>query len=293
VRPARISLALFALLAVVLAGCAASGGTALDARTPADAAAGPGAGGDPLFARAVAQTREAGSFRFEVSGRAGVGDRQVETTMRGAIDPAAGRASISTGTGERVGLGAMETIVDGGDVYLRLGPLVDALDVPTPWARVELGGLGAGTAELPGLVPGRPDAMLDLLDLLAELGAPPTEVERVELGGVSVRHLRAEVSIGQLLDQLPADDRDQLRDRLDEQGFDPSGLGGPLRVDLWSDDDDLLHRIRLSSEGPDVEGAPTSVEVQLDILDHGEPVDIALPPADEVTDLDLADLFHR
>ena len=95
------------------------------------------------------------------------------------------------------------------------------------------------------------------------------------------------------LDQLPEGDRAPLRDRLGEQGLDPSGLGGPLQVDVWLDDDDLVHQVRLRSTGPEVDGEASAVEVQLEILDQGQPVDIALPPADEVTDLDLADLFHR
>ncbi|MEZ5183292.1 MAG: hypothetical protein R2702_15690 [Acidimicrobiales bacterium] len=289
-RPARTSIALLALLALVLAGCAARGGTALDARNPAGTAPAPGAGGDPLFARAVAQTRDAGAFRFEVTGRAGIGDRQAATSMRGAIDPASGRASISGGI-DGMGDGAqIEMVADGSGVYVRLGPLGRVLGVDTPWAHLVVDGIEAPVTELPDVLPARPDGLLDVLE---SIGAPAVEVERTELHGVAVRHLHAEVRVDELLDQLPEGDRAPLRDRLGEQGLDPSGLGGPLQVDVWLDDDDLVHQVRLRSTGPEVDGEASAVEVQLEILDQGQPVDIALPPADEVTDLDLADLLHR
>jgi hypothetical protein len=100
-----------------------------------------------------------------------------------------------------------------------------------------------------------------------------------EVRGVPTTHYRATVRLSDALAEVPAAHRRQV-----EAAFEQLG-DAEVPVDVWVDGDGLPRRIRMdmgAELGPMV-GGKGPATMTLDLFGYGEPVEIHVPPADQVT----------
>lgn len=238
---------------------------------------------------AAATTQEAGTarIRFESAVTGGPGGG-FTMTGEGAVDFAAQRGSMTFDLGEaaaQTGLaGKIETLFEGTVLYVRI-PNAQQLGLPTPWLKVDLEkteGL-EGIAQLEQFRSDPSDTLAYLEGVTDEI----TEVGPEDVRGEPTTHYTAVVDLERAIEQAPQKARATIRQQLEL-------LGSPtLPVDVWIDDDGLLRRqsftidltkAAASAEGP-LEGADgASVKTTMELYDFGAPVEVAPPPAGEVTD---------
>lgn len=300
----KLALALIAPL--LLVACATEAGDiALDTDVPGEGAA------LATLRAAPALAEEAGSARFEMvmAFEAPEGTAELVSTggydgdrMSMVIDLGAMFTDLAESTGDTVpaGLGgAMEMVVDGDVVYLRM-PMLDLLTGTSGWLSAspdDLGQLGGGFGgdlggELGlGGTTGSPSQMLDMLEGVAD---DVEEVGADDVRGVPTTRYAATVDLAKVLDALPEAQRDEAQAQLDELEALNDGDGG-LPVDVWIDGDGLLRRMRMTmgdlgvlggpdgSAGDTGSGAPASATMTLEVFDYGEPVPVEVPDPAEVT----------
>jgi hypothetical protein len=265
---------LAALSVLLLAACGGGGGT------------GPGL---TDVAAAADQTAEAGTARVALTQTIGglpSGDITVEG--EGAIDFDAQRGRLTVDLAALTeqapagafGGGSLETIFDGTTIYLML-PLPQ---MPTPWVKIDL-------TELEGLegLANVNQFSNDPSDTLQLLRGASDDVEVVgedEVRGASTTHYRATVSLDRAIEQAPEDAEAFLRQQRELLGVEQ------FPVDAWVDDEGRLRRLSYAidlSQAQLPTGATAagdgSVAITLEYYDFGEPVDVKVPPADQVTDL--------
>jgi hypothetical protein len=171
-----------------------------------------------------------------------------------------------------------ELILDGADAYRRSVVFEQLGAGDGPWFRLPVEGIA--DAEMGSA---RPDASFGILE---ELGGEVDEIGREEVRGVDTRHLRTEVRLGDLLERADPDRRAQLEQQFEGQGVDLGSLGGPTQIDVWIDDDGLLRRMEMAF-AITTDGSEATMRQTIEIFGYGEPVEIEVPPADQVSDLDL------
>jgi len=241
-----------------------------------------GAPPDPLTAvrAAVAQTYGEGTARLAFTSSTGPpGTPGTPVTGAGVVDLVAGNADTTVevpllGGGTRVLLAA-------GTLYAQVPPTLTAL-VPggRPWVSVALDRLTARTlggslAQLGG-TPTDPLAQVDALRGVVEARAVGSE----PVDGTPTTHYATVVD----LLATPAAADPARRPAVDRS---VAEIGSNrLPVDVWVDDQGLLRRTAQTVTAPDRPGRPaTSTTVTLTLTEHGLPVTVTPPPADQVTDL--------
>ena len=249
---------LVAAAVLALAGCS-SGGTVLETSAPEASAT-------PAFLASAAERTasvETGSIELHITAP----DGTVAITGQFDTTRPAGTATI-TGTGfegadDVFGLTGdlnFEVVFDDSTVYMKLGALAELFGATgdAPWIKFDadqagfgsLGDIGAGEFGVTGV---NPDELL--AELRAE-GIEVTEVGAEDVRGVATTHYAATV---------PAD---------------ANAVGGESAdVDVWIDADGLVRRVKVAASGDE----PFTLDAEL--FDLGEPIDITVPPADQVMDL--------
>lgn len=180
--------------------------------------------------------------------------------------------------------GDLEVITIGERSWLRAGFLAIFTGSGDKWLEGDpadsasmTGDLGAAGSVLPA-------------DVLDSLGDAPVDIEVVgqeQIRGVNTTHHRVEVDLAALV-AAGAEAETALADEL---GIAAEGLAV---IEVWLDDDGLLHRYVLDLSGTISSGgdeALAGATVVFDMWDHGQDVGIQPPPADEVIDADELDLF--
>ena len=177
-------------------------------------------------------------------------------------------------------------------MYLKADRLADVLALKTPWVRVAdaSGDLASGMGEGADRLPGRPEALLDVLE---HAGGQVTQLEQTTLDGAPVRHLRGTIDLADAIASAPGRTGDRLGSGLRSEGIDPSAIHGPVVVELWIDRQDRIRQLHLTATPSAGSDGGATVDATLHVLDPGAPVSIDVPPASQVTDLKLRDLFHR
>jgi hypothetical protein len=171
-----------------------------------------------------------------------------------------------------------EIITIGETSWMRFPLLAMMTGVTTEWLEVPPDEAGDLTSGL-----GLGSSVTSPLDLLEHLRTTDAEVEEVgteTVRGQQTTRYRMLVDVGDLGQDLSADDRDQLADEL-------GGLDEPLPVEVWVGDDGRLHRYTVElvgAAGADPELESTTIEFEF--FDHGTDVSIDAPPADQVTPMD-------
>ncbi len=313
----RTPIILLAVIGLLLAGCGdpdtvetAADRLASGAGTPAsdgdDTVEGGAASGtlrSAVLGRALDRAEAMSSARFEatitVGGQAG-GDLPGAFTMTlaGAFDREADASEITMDVGDLLSA-ATAGEADGAEAMAEL--FAGLLDEPlrmitigdTSWVKwgllamfgvddawLESDAAGSSMAADFG-VGGGTDSPISLLEGLAEAEADVEIVGREDVRGVTTTHHRASLDVAALAERMSDEQRAAFEVEL--------GASTEARylLDLWIDDDDLLHRFELAvdergaADGAQV-GEVGGLAVVYDLWDHGVDQGIAPPPADEV-----------
>jgi hypothetical protein len=211
-----------------------------------------------------------------VAGRSRFALSYGDLVQRGLGD--AGETELFEGFAEALGDG-LEVVTDGDAVYVRAGLLGSLLGVDTPWAALR--GPDAA-AQRRSLAPFGSSDPCDLLEVLRGVGEV-TEVGREPLDGVTTTHYRVVVDPARAVERAPAEARDDLEAAVMAlEGFEPE-------VDVWIGEDGVVRRV-VYSFGEESGSPMGPATLTFDLFGVGAPVEITVPPADQVTELDGADL---
>lgn len=275
----KLALASLALALVAAGACAKraddvtvlTGGAAVAAlRAAPDAAVAAGSG---RFEMTVSMDTPDGAF--EMVGTGGfTGDQ-----MRMEVDLGSMLADAAQASGETVPDGfdqPMVIVVDGTTIYMRL-PMLAGVTGNTGWISMTPDDLGLSGSF--GLGGGTNDPS-QLLETLRGVTDDVEEVGTDDVRGVATTHFRATIDMARALDGVAPDQRALLESQLE-------GLGGALSavpVDVWVDRDGLARRMTLDMGNMfGAGGGGGTASVTVDFFDYGEPVEVVVPDASEVT----------
>ncbi len=287
-----------AALVLALGGLAACASNQ-DVSVSAGAAA--GAGGATAIERASVKTVaiDTAKVSLTVSATGLPGSSgPAAVTAEGAIDTVNGRAQLSVDLSQAaaglpeiaggvlgsLGDGRLEVVADGSDAYLKIGTLASLFGATSDQAWVKLTGDGtADTAK--GSIVADGTEILNLLGRAGDVTTVGTETVR----GVATTHYRGTLDVAAALDQVGADEQAQAKDQLAQLGIDPKDVNIP--VDVWIGEDDLVRRVQVGVDGSQFAGTevPTggvNATITVELYDFGAPVDITIPPADQVFTVD-------
>ena len=295
-RPHVLVAALVAALAVVAAGCGTS------------AVAVP----ELASFRTVAQKSSAAdSARFSLQLELtipGVG-KPLAVDAQGGFDTAAKRAQVSfdlsslagllesfgsafggaTGGGLGSGDWKLEAIRDGDTAYVKFPPMADQLPAGKTWIKGDAKTLSSAQAgqlkQLGSLVGTDPR---DVFGLLKAVSGSITAVGSDEIRGVETSHYHATIDTAKLTQLVPAAQRQSLGGL--DQAAGQAGLT-EIPVDVWVDSDQQVRKISIDVDAKQP-GTDVAVKASLvvELYDYGTPLELTLPPADEV--VDAATLKH-
>jgi hypothetical protein len=274
----KLALALAAPLLLIASSCADEGsqdvltGDAAVAavRAAPDAAAEAGSG---RFEMTMAFDSAEGAF--EISAAGGFSGEQVSMEM----DFGESFSAMAGAAGEQLPPGfdePMQMVVDGDIAYLRM-PMLQSLTGTTGWLSLTPEELGQAGASFGG-APGATDPS-QLLEWLRGVSDDVEEVGTEEVRGVETTHLTATVDLQKALDELPAEQREQLAGQLGD-------IDAAVPVDVWIDGDSLVRRMEMDLTqlmGQAMGGAAGSAMMRMELFDYGEEVTIEVPDASEVT----------
>jgi hypothetical protein len=308
VRRSRVTVAaLVALLAVVAAGC--SGSTAAVPELSS-------------FTNVAQTSAAADSASFSLEANVSVPgiDNELAFSATGAFDTPAKRSRMSvdlssvaelvksfgaslggTVTGD---LGSpddwtLEVIQDGDIAYLRFPLLAKQLPAGKTWLKGDaktLSSADAGQLKQFGSLAGTDPR--DVFGLLEAVSGSIEAVGTDEIRGVETSHYRATVDTAKVEKLVPEAQRRAL-----------GGLGqagrAEIPIEVWIDADRRIRKLTIDLDGIDREppatgtsgqsGAPLSSlgaggtmdlegSIVLEVYDYGKPLDLDLPPADQVAD---------
>ena len=242
------------------------------------------------LARAPAATAAAGTARMTITATvAGLPGHSHPLTFggEGALDFSAGRSrsvlDLSGALGSaKSSATELETITAGGVVYVRAPVLTSLHGGSQPWLRLDSDNTGGGPAR----------AALGPLTSLAgsDLGAPMALLAGVDAGSVreieggqgaesATTTLRAAVDVSAATAQFAsAEERSALESFLGSLG------AGRLQIEAELDGEDRLRRLVYEHSLPAPDGAAHQ-RFEVRYRDFGAPVEIRLPPDDQVRDL--------
>ncbi|MGH8912667.1 MAG: hypothetical protein ACRDVD_09150, partial [Acidimicrobiia bacterium] len=174
----------------------------------------------------------------------------------------------------------MEVRQVGDVVYLKFPFFTAFLGADTEWVSMPAeegadltGGMGSGA---------NPSDPTSFLDSFSDAEGTAEEVGPEEIRGISTTRYRV------VLDE-------SWRESLSAEELADLEAQGPLPttsfpLDLWIDDDGLVHRMAMEVDGAEMTGAEAGEEFEsmtmtFDFFDFGQPVEIEAPPADQVSDI--------
>ena len=216
--------------------------------------------------------RDAGSARVSMSMKMHAAGTDISFTGSGVTEFKTGRAHFTMSVlGHEV-----EMLSDGTTLYIHADGTPGA---SKPWVSVPTGRF-QGQASL-----GSVDSAAGFVDSLRGIGAHDVQqLETTEVNGVKATHFRTTVSIADAIAAAPEAQRAQAQRSL--QQLEQLGAA-TMPVDVWVTDDGLPVRQVMTF---DTKGAgllpAVGVELQVDLSDFGKPVDVQVPPPDQVRSID-------
>lgn len=273
--------------------------TSTTTTVPVDTA--PSASGDLAVVQAAMETsassvpsRTEGSMKISgVAGDQGVGD--IEMSFSVITDPVSGDTAMTmdlSSMGAAMGEDAPPELADlfgkleirqiGDTVYLSFPFFTAFLGAETDWISMPADEESSVTGDMgTGATPSDPTSFLESL---SKAGGDVEDLGVEDVHGFSTHHYRVVVD-QDWRNELSAEELSAL----ESQGPLPSGS---FPLDVWVDDDGLVHRMSIQMEGDSVATSPDeqfdSLIMTFDFYDFGKQVTIEPPPADQVTD--VADL---
>jgi hypothetical protein len=290
-RPHALLAALLALIAVAAAGC---GGSAVAIPELAS------------FESVAQKSSTADSARFEMRAEMTIpgADKALAFSAVGGFDTPAKRAhmtfdlsaiaelvkSFGAGFGGTVtgDLGSpedwkLEVIQDGDTAYIHF-PLI-AKDLPSgkTWIKGDAKDLSqADTGQMSqfGSLAGTDPR--DVFGLLKAVSGSIEAVGREKIRGVETSHYRATIDLAKVEQLVPEAQRKSLGGI--DQSAKQAGLT-ELPLDIWIDADQRVRKlsIDLDAKQPGTE-ASLKAAVVVELYDYGTPLELDLPPADQVAD---------
>lgn len=249
-------------------------------------------GGTPISPRdavldAMTAVYEAGSYHQELRMSMSAEGQSFSITADADVDNATRQAAMTMDLGLMGG--EMEMIMDDGVIYMR-SPAFEGS--PTPWvsldpskmdpaAAAQFGGFGAGTTD--------PSAYAGLFAGVFDVKASG----EADIDGIATTRYTGTIDLQKVLEsfaEVVGEDADaktteQLEAAVEQ--FEALGIDGKIPFQIWIDDEGLPRRQRITMDFGDlVPGTgDAQMEMTVDYSAFGEPVDVELPKASEVTDV--------
>lgn len=166
----------------------------------------------------------------------------------------------------------------GGAGYMRVPALTNLIG-GDPWVKFdetdeeEESGIDIVFGDSPN-----PGAFLRYLRALGEV----EEVGSERIGGRQTTHYRGTVELERVPDEVPEDEREALRERI-QRAIEQTGQR-TVPIEVWVDEEGLLRRIKFTDVSPPAkdEKFPTTFQLTMDMTDYGVVVEVEAPPADQV-----------
>jgi len=180
----------------------------------------------------------------------------------------------------------IDAVFDNATVYEKFPKaLAAALPPGKSWVKVDLATAGRSVGvDLRGLSQTQAGDPSQTLDYLRGASDNVTRVGTEDVRGTSTAHYRAVIDLNKAADQSPTA-RDAIKSTIKLLG------SSTQPVDAWVDAQGRVRRLKYtvdlskSKVAASTPGVPGSVAFTLDLFDFGVPVQAALPPPDQVVDL--------
>jgi hypothetical protein len=292
--PRLIAIPAVALAAVLLAGCGST------STTPGSASVAPGA--SRFLASAVTKSTGTPSMKTQVTVTmlsSKLPGGRMDMTAGGALDntnhrmdmqldmskfvaglgaQAAALGSPSDWVGEEVGDFAAGHAV----IYMRLPVLTKLLPGGKPWIKVDLGEIGKRAGiDISQFTQFTTDPT-QMVDWLRAASGPVTTVGTENVGGEPTTHYRTTIDLDKYPDLVPPEQRDLMRHAVDQIKKATHVSSFPMHV--WVGKDGRVRQVRMVLTET-VQGQTMNVVTSERFYDFGVPVNIALPPDSQVTDV--------
>ena len=249
-------------------------------------------GGTPVSPRdavldAMTAVYEAGSYHQELRMSMSAEGQSFSITAEADVDNATKQAAMTMDLGMMGG--EMEMVMDDGVIYMRSPAFEGA---PTPWvsldpskmdpaAAAQFGGFGAGTTD--------PSAYAGLFAGVFDVKASG----EADIDGIATTRYTGTIDLQKVLEgfaDVVGEDADaktteQLEAAVEQ--FEALGIEGKIPFQIWIDEEGLPRRQRITMDFGDLVPGTEDAEMEMtvDYSAFGEPVDVELPKASEVTDV--------
>lgn len=249
-------------------------------------------GGTPVSPRdavldAMTAVYEAGSYHQELRMSMSAEGQSFSITAEADVDNATKQAAMTMDLGMMGG--EMEMVMDDGVIYMRSPAFEGA---PTPWVSLDpskmdpaaagqFGGFGAGTTD--------PSAYAGLFAGVFDVKA----AGEADIDGIATTRYTGTIDLQKVLEgfaDVVGEDADaktteQLEAAVEQ--FEALGIDGTIPFQIWIDEEGLPRRQRITMDFGDLVPGTGDAEMEMtvDYSAFGEPVDVELPKASEVTDV--------
>jgi hypothetical protein len=271
-RKAGIALSAFAL-AVTLGACGDNSGNSGNS-----ANGGADTGGNAAAVNLAALTKSIGDQTVEKN------STHMEITATAAGQEITGQGDVKFGSEDAAvsmdmttGMGSISIVFLDKTLYMKLPQEVAP---GKPWVRIDPN----SNSEIAKALGGMSDQLSKNADPRASLktfekSGEITDTREEDLNGTPTTHYTITVDV----EKMAANQTDPTV----KQGMEQAIAGGmkDFPVDVWVDEENLPLRFTMDTPTPDGQGGMTSVKMQIDYSEWGEPVDITAPPADQVGEL--------
>jgi hypothetical protein len=263
-------LGLVAALLLVVGVVAAAGGKD-DKDKNVDAAA--------LLLGAPDAVREAGSARLSMSMSMKASGVSIDLRGDGVTEFATGKGSFTMSV---LGID-MEMVSDGTTTYIHVPDGGKLPGATKPWVSVPNEAMKAG-GSFSGL-----QSATGMLDALRGIGGTIRTIGDEQINGVDTTHYNVVVRLADAIAAAPEAQRAQAQaalEQLDELG------ASEMPVDVWITDDGIPVRQVMTFDGSSGVSALAGLKMKMtiDLSDFGAPVNVDVPPADQVQAIDPAEL---
>jgi hypothetical protein len=177
----------------------------------------------------------------------------------------------------------LELIQDGGTAYIQFPLIAKQLPAGKTWIKgdaKDLSSADAGQLGQFGSLAGTDPR--DIFGFLKAVSGPIEAVGSEKIRGVETSHYRATVETAKLAQLVPAAQRQGLGGV--DQAAKQAGLA-EIPIDIWIDAEQRVAKLAvdLDAKQPGSDAAVKAALV-IELYDYGAPLDVELPPADQVVD---------